>query len=219
MGSHKKDPPGSVFKRNRNGRVHIDNAREGFDDLYPFMQVHHILPVECLAEETINKNLEKDAAQFIRNCLKITDWDINAEPNLVRMPVKAVYWLPDKHVNNWDKYPCHLVDHNPYYNDEVTEDLSKMWKNLHGNAEECEVDETTMQTALEAKSRKWLRFLATRAKRAGGVGHCWKNKDTLADWYHPFSMADPPQPRQPPKSWDELEESLKEYVKGLFERL
>jgi len=157
---------------------------------------------------------------FIKKCLMITDWNINAEPNLVGLPVKAVYWLPEiERGGGWEEWPCHQVDHNPYYNDEVTADLSKMWKNMHGNAEECKVDEQTMKTALEAKSKKWLRFLGTRAKRAGGVAHCWKHKDTLTDWYHPFSMADPPQPRQPPRSWDELEETLKEYVKSIFEKL
>jgi hypothetical protein len=219
MGSHLKDPPGSIFKRNRNGREHIDSCVKGYKLQYPLMQVHHVLPVECLAEATIEANLAPDAAVFIKKCLMITDWNINAEPNLVGMPVKSVYWLSTAQTAGWEEWPCHLVDHNPYYNLEVTADLDKMWKNMHGNAEECKVDGTTMKMALEAKSKKWLGRLGSRAKRAGGVAHCWKNKETLADWYHPFSMADPPQPRQPPKTWDELEESLKEYVKGIFEKL
>jgi hypothetical protein len=219
MGSHKKDPADWKIKRNRNGREHIENCSSGYAELYPLMQVHHILPVEVLADATIEDKLTSDEAVFVKKCLMMTDWNINASPNVVGMPVKRVYWEVTAQVGEWADWPCHLVDHNPYYNDEVIKDLSKMWRNMHGNAEECKIDGETIKGALEAKSKKWLRFLGSRAKRAGGVAHCWKNKETLADWYYPFSMADPPQPRQAPKDWAKLADDLKAYVQAIFEKL
>jgi len=224
MGSHKKDPANWKIKRNRNGREHIDNCATGYGLPYPLMQVHHIVPVETMADATIEDTLTSDEADFVKKCLMITEWNINAEPNVVGMPVKRVYWLATAQTAGWELWPCHLVDHNPYYNKEVIDDLNGLWRELKGAAEECDVTGETIADALKAKSTKWRTTLGARAKRggpgdAGGILYCWEHREELSDWYRPFSMTESPQPRQAPKDWAKLSKDLEAYVKAIFEHL
>ena len=222
MGTHQKDPVNWAIKRHRNGREHIDACKEGYyQTTHLYMQVHHILPIESLANATIEAQLQDvEKFNFILKCMMVTDWKINAVGNVVGLPLKRVLWAPLA-PPGWTAWPCHQVDHNPKYNMEVCNDLkSKVWNIAIENAEECYVNGTDLATALSGRSDWWQTELERRATRGGpaddkGVAYCWEHREKLPDtWYRPFSMAADPSSRSVPKA---LSGSLEAYVRKLFE--
>jgi hypothetical protein len=216
---HKKDPDDWLIKRRRDGRKHIDACATGYVGAGPrYMQVHHLLPVTSLADGTIADQLKNDAPKItiVTNCLMVTDWDINAEPNVIALPRKTAY-IRKRAPGGWDKLPCHEVDH-PYYTKEVCDDLrSQVWEPVCRSAKACEFEAADLIGALEDASDTWRGKVEKRGKRNGGTKVCWDNraKESYADkWYAPFSMAANPTPRSgPPETFSG---NMQEYLKKVF---
>ena len=117
---HKPDPAGWLIKRKRDGDKHIKACKDGYWKT-PRNSSRSTTSSRSawMADGTIKDHVpEPEEVKFIRNCLKETKWDINAGENCVGLPLKPVYG--DKRApSGWDKLPCHQVDHNPDYTDEV----------------------------------------------------------------------------------------------------
>lgn len=222
---HKKDPKSWNIKRRRDGDKHIQACKKGYVNAgKDYMQVHHILPVTCLSDGSISKavNDDKDTIKVIRNCLKLTNWDINAEPNCIALPLKPAYHDP-KAPAGWGWLPSHQVDHPPY-TEEVAAHLKKMvWDPIAEQAEECKDFKSSITGQLEAASSHWLGQLKGRGARpigpAGGTEYCWAHRANpgMEDlWYLPFSMAAYPTPRSPPALFASLSADMKAYLKKIF---
>jgi hypothetical protein len=218
---HKKDPDTWLIKRNRDGDTHIKNCSRGYNPRSSsFRQVHHVLPVTSLSDGTISTLLGA-AAKFklIRTCLQVTDWDINASPNCVGLPLKRAFG-DARAPNTWDGWPCHQVDHPPYTN-EVNSDLKdSIWDPVCAAAKKCEFEVTDLLGMLQDREEFWFDELKERGGRKKGTKYCWKHRDALDDtWYIPFSMASSPTKRSPPKDWKKFSGSLQAYLQKIFTAL
>lgn len=216
---HKPDPPGWKIKRKRDGDTHIQACSSGYyKTTKKFKQVHHIVPISSMADGTIKQYVkDNEAFKFIRNCLKETPWDINAAPNCIGLPLKPVYG--DKRApSGWDKLPCHQVDHNPYYTEEVSDDLNtQVWEPSIEVGEECDFKAKSLLSQLKKRSTAWRRKLKSRGSREKGTKYCWNNRMKIpTKWYKPFSMAASPMPRSAPVDWDDFNGSMQKYLQKLF---
>lgn len=218
---HKKDPKRWKIKRNRNGREHIDNCSTGYYKTTElFMQVHHIICISCVSDSTIYDQLEENNThfKFIKNCLAETDWNINDGHNCIGLPLKRAY-VDKRAPPDWDKLPCHQVDHNPYYTVKVSEDLKKkVWEPCIEEAEECKFEFKDLKKQLKKRSTAWRNFLVNRGKEEKGTRYCWENRLKIQNlWYIPFSMhPGTPIPRKPPPNWDDFSKSMQKFLKGMF---
>lgn len=222
---HKKDPKTWKIKRRREGTKHIGNCASGYFGVgTAFHQVHHILPVTCLGDGSISKAVANEApkVKVIKNCLKLTKWDINAEPNCIGLPLKPAYH--DRTAPpGWGGVPCHQVDHPPY-TDEVADYLKhQVWDPIAEQAEDCPDFGTCIADTLEDASKHWRGELEGRGSRppgpTGGTAYCWKNRSEpqMEDqWYLPFSMAAEPTKRSPPADFDRLGLDMKDYLRKIF---
>lgn len=219
--NHKKDPDDWLIKRNRNGREHIDACKKGYyKTTKKFMQVHHVLPVTNLSDGTISATMNDDEKYIlIRTCLSVTEWNINAEPNCVGLPLRPAF--PDRRApKTWDGWPCHQVDH-PRYTTEVNTDLKKsVWNPISKAAKNCLFDPEELKRMLGEREETWLLELQDRGGREEGTKHCWDNREKLSTtWYIPFSMADTPTKRSAPKDWEDFSGSMKQYLAKIFTAL
>ncbi|MBI2379773.1 MAG: hypothetical protein HYV16_03335 [Gammaproteobacteria bacterium] len=217
--NHKPDPKSWDIKRSRNGNEHISNCSSGYvaTKSHFFRQVHHIVCVSSISDATIAKFVSDSAElEFLRKCLAITKWNINASDNCISLPLKPVY-LDASAPIGWDNLPCHQVEHNPYYTDAVSARLnSNIWSPLKQKAEQCEVSPQSIESALKAESSHWRDFLTTRGASQQGTKHCWENQMSLPmTWHIPFSMALSPKPRKP-VDYKKLTGTVKEMLKSLF---
>lgn len=220
--AHQKDPEDWVIKRRRDGRKHIDACGSGYTGASTrYMQVHHLLPVTSLADGTIAKQLKNNAPKItiVRNCLMITDWDINAAHNVIALPRKAAF-IRKRAPGGWDNLPCHEVDH-PKYTKEVCDDLrGQVWEPVNRSAKECKFEAADLIGALQDASDFWRDEVDTRGKRHGGTKLCWKNRSVASykdKWYEPFSMAADPTPRSGPP--DTFSGNMQQYLKKVFASL
>jgi hypothetical protein len=155
-------------------------------------------------------------ADLVKNCLKVTDWDINEKENCIGLPKKTV-WSDEKNApDGWDNLPCHQVDHNPYYTEEVSKDLKRLvWDPSIRAAKKCQFDPEDVKSLLEEASDFWRGELLDRGEREGGTKYCWKHRKRLRNsWYMPFSMASEPIKRSPPP--EQFSGTMAEYLKAIF---
>jgi hypothetical protein len=224
---HTRSSKKSLIKRSRNGREHIVNCDKGyFKASHEFTEIHHMVCVSSMSDATIRKLVaDSGKMEFIRECLKLTDWNINAEPNTVGLPKKPAF--VKRNSSDWNGWPCHQVDHNPLYTKAVSSRLNKqVWQEVLKNRtkckdckKECNINASSVQTQLEGESDFWHDFLDTRGEEEGGTAFCWKHRKSIPDvWYIPFSMdpSDAPPKRDPPPEWDGLSSTLKNYLSKIM---
>lgn len=227
---HQKDPDHFVIKRNRDGDTHIKNCSSGYmkSTSNRYRQVHHIIPVSSMSDNTIYEELGENVGDymFIRNCLALTDWDINAAGNVISLPLKRTF--VDRSPKNWDGYPCHLIDHNPHYTKRVSKNLAdRVWKPHLKQAEECKFNAESLAAELVDTSNIWRNFLERRGKANGGTAYCWEHRLQLHSgqmqapqgrpWYYPFSMHPAtPTKRKPAPDWSAFSGKMKNYLKKAF---
>lgn len=224
---HKRSSKKSLIVRNRKGRTHIDNCKAAQYGYYQpsgyFTQIHHIVCISSMSNATISELIvDKGQTEFVRECLKMTQWDINAAPNTVGLPLKRAFVHPGA-PTAWDNWPCHQVEH-PAYTDKVSVQLhDNVWiKVLKKRAKckdcgtECNIKAASVQKQLEDESTHWLEFLYARGSGAdsnqNGTAYCWKNRDSIVTWYVPFSMnPDGATFRRPPTDFKGKLSKLSEY--------
>lgn len=208
MGTHQEDQEDKI-SRDRDGRTHIDACAKGYmpgvgKELY--CEVHHVLCISCLSDGTISGFVpDKAQLKMLITALKATDWDINAEPNLIALPKKTVYVDQKRAPAGWDDCCCHQIDHNNAegYRPAVSKHLDKtIWNPQKKAAKACKYDPVTFKDQLEKASKKWRDFLVKRGSGGDSAGknvaYCWKHQLEMPDsWYVPFSMAPEPSPRKP----------------------
>jgi hypothetical protein len=217
---HKKDPKSWKIKRRRKGDEHIVNCSSGYNNARSkYKQVHHIVCVSSVADGTIAEVLDDDDDKFqlVRNCLKITAWDINAGHNCVALPLKRAF-VDKRAPKGWDGWPCHQFDHPPY-TDRVSNRLNvNVWQECLSAAEQCELEPKSVLSELKAESDFWLGHLTSRG---AGSAEAWRTRAANpGTWYVPFSMhPDEPEPRTAPPDWDRFSGPMKQYLKALFSAL
>lgn len=215
--AHQKKADRKNFLRSRDDNKHITAVQGEFTAMNRYCQSHHILCISCLQDPNINGELG-----FIHKCMDITTWNINATHNCIALPTKAAY-VVDESNHAWDSLPCHQVDHNPYYTDEVSSYLNRnIWSKLKKQQNGCNVSPSDIKGALEAGSDKWRGWLKARGKQEGGTRFCWEHRnDTGMEdrWYVPFSMfpGRPPK-RKPYPDASKLPKSVKAKLKQLLMR-
>src|SRR5579871_6021082 len=107
---HTRSSKKALIKRNRNGREHINSCDKGyFQASSKFTQIHHIVCVSSMSDATISKLVaDRGKMEFIRECLKLTNWNINDDLNTVGLPLKRAF--VKKPPAEWNGWPCHQVD-------------------------------------------------------------------------------------------------------------
>jgi hypothetical protein len=163
-------------------------------------EAHHLL---CIASAT--KFLGKN--EVIAEIVKKTRWCINAENNMLGMPVwgHTIQHYCDIGIGSiiqeptppwFCNVPQHDYDHNSTggYKSEVDKAMEKLAEQVKKLAKsEHEEPEKNLAGALEKTSDKFRALMATgRGLRTGGTHKAWlKGCDSPnSDWYLPFSMAD-----------------------------
>jgi hypothetical protein len=223
MSSHTKPSKKTLIVRHRQGRKHITNCK-GADLGYcqageRFAQIHHVVCVSAMTDARISDKVQdKGKMQFIRECLKLTTWNvndagkINSFSNVVGLPLKRAFVR--KPSAEWNGWPCHQVEHNLYF-DAVCEQLYlDVWvsvlkerKKCQDCQKECLIKARAIEEELSNQSQAWYGFLHTRGSdEEGGTAACWDARDTKNTWYKPFSMAPDPTPRKlqkKPSRWTE----------------
>lgn len=198
--------------------------KKGYPTIENFYRnVHHIVCVSCVSDATISKKLkDDDNTQFIKNCLHITKWNINAKENWISLSLKRAYAYKNA-PSGWDGFPCHQVDHNPHYTGKVSDYLTiNIWDPSIEVAEDCEFDPVSLQSELEDASVFWFDFLTGRGtgedSNGKGTAESWKNRAAIPNtWYIPFSMHPGiPTKRKPPPDWDKFSGAMRKYLKQLF---
>ena len=145
--------------------------------------------------------------------------------NCIGLPLKRAF-VDGRAPKNWGGLPCHLVDHNPHYTENMHVVLrDKVWQPSIDEAEECEFDAKSLEGVLEEGSDVWRDWLDARGQGqdndGNGTQYCWENRDKISDtWYIPFSMhPGTPTKREPPPDWNKLSESMKAYLKKMFKAI
>lgn len=202
-------------ERHRHGKDHETNcmknspANQGYTKSGE-CQIHHILSVSCAQDS----KMPPAKRPYIRECLQITDWNINAGHNQIGLPLKEAYRKYEKlsvkpSVVGWDNLPCHQTDHTPLYLNEVVDKIKLDVYDPLNEAKDSKkcwvVDPHTIKKELEGVSDFFRGELGIRGRRGpgpGGTKYCWDHRDLHPnDWYLPFSMAINPVKRKPlPKS-------------------
>jgi hypothetical protein len=196
----KSDPEDWLFKRQRKGRTHIDACELGYMRK-KFSQVHHALCVHACSDTTFPEEASDDEIEFIRLCLAPTDWDINAEPNVIGLPLKSAY-VKFPNDSSWDGYPCHQVDHDTYLDDVEDYVTGQIWTKVTSSKKKkaCEqIKGKALVSLFNTGSKKWRGFLVARGKENGGTKACidyclnppaagTKTRMNDDNWYVPFSM-------------------------------
>jgi hypothetical protein len=197
---HKRSSKKSKITRIRKGMVHKTNCDEGYYKASKaYTQIHHMVCISSMTNATIaDKVKDKGKSEFIQECLKLTDWDINAKPNVVGLPLKRAFVAPAA-PPGWDGWPCHQVEH-PSYTNKVSSNLNtnvwqivlKLRQKCQNCGTECNINAKTVETELGDESDFWMDFLKDRGTGADsgqkGTAHCWTNRKSNINWYIPFSM-------------------------------
>lgn len=198
-------------ERHRHGTDHETACKANPPDKRGYIKagecnIHHILSVSCAQDS----KMPRDKKSYIRQCLAITDWNINSGDNNVGLPLKEAYRRYEALKNKpasvgWDNLPCHQTDHTPLYLDEVVQKLNKdVYVPLQAakKGKNCSVvAPKSLKTQLNKISTYFRGQLTRRGKRGpgkGGTKYCWDNRDKYdKSWYQPFSMARQATPRKP----------------------
>jgi hypothetical protein len=224
-----------VLVRGRKGRTHITRCGRGYTSpSYIFKEIHHVLCIHCVTDATISEQLNDDDenVQRIKDCLDLTNWNINDSHNTVGLPKKrAFYRYPS---SDWGGWPCHQVDHNVNggYTEKVSDYLgTNIWKPALEVAEDCEFDAKALEEALKSCSDYWYGMLEGRGSMNKGTAFCWDNRfgiengefkndpEVTEPWYFPFSMhPGTPTERKPPPDEDEFTKQFKEMLSATFGR-
>jgi hypothetical protein len=218
---HPKPGKKAEFIRSRKGDAHITNCGSKGYTVKKHCQIHHILCVSCLQDARI---LPKGNRPYIRKCFKITDWDINAKPNVIGLPLKRAY-LKRENDGGWDDLPCHQVDHNPHYTDGVADWLTEnVWDTLKAKEKGCDVEPKEIAKLLNSGSTHWETFLVDRGagSDSGGRGtrYSWEHRNDAGmrkTWHIPFSMhpGTPPE-RRPIPDLDKLPKAVRSALKAVL---
>jgi hypothetical protein len=151
---------------------------------------------------------DTDQMEFLTECLKLTDWDINKDHNTVGLPLKRAFSDPAAPKSpgsaDFGVWPCHQVEHN-LYNDQLDIDLNaNVWQQVLKKREtctqcnkECNIKAASVVTELKNESIRLLTFLTARGHGTNcgmaspqTTGWAWTSRDKIPnDWYKPFSMS------------------------------
>ena len=233
---HKPSRKKSLSVRHKQGRKHITNCKRVkigyYQESKKFTQIHHIVCLAAMTDARIAKNVtDKGEMQFIKECLKLSKWNINdagdqvnTDSNVVGLPLKIAF--VKKPAAQWDGWPCHQVEHNPLYTTAVSDRLyEQVWKQALGWRKKCQdcqkeclINADTLEEQLNRESKFWYDFLDERGKEEGGTAVCWRDRWTKKKdvWYIPFSMALDPKPRDPPPNWEDVRGTLRNYLSNLM---
>lgn len=231
--NHKGKVEDPELVRGRRGRTHITRCSRGYiSPSYIYKEVHHVLCIHSVTDATIAEQLGDDEdVQRIKDCLDLTNWNINDSHNTVGLPKKrAFYKYPG---TDWDGWPCHQVDHNVAdgYTETVGTDLkTHVWEPVLEVAEDCEFEAKALEDLLKARSDHWYGFLDGRGKENAGTAFCWKHRFEIDQgkvsdprvtkpWFHPFSMhpGDPTE-RKPPPDEGSFTSRFKDLLSATFGR-
>jgi hypothetical protein len=235
----------SEFNRQRNDSVLRDNCKgegyfftkKGTNHSAGQCQIHHVLPVTDLQDAQIIVDTAEER-KFIRNCMAMTKWDCNEQPNLIGLPTKKPYQAADVELSKGRNLtylrglkaaaggfaalpdlPCHLNEHDKYTSEVQGQLHSNVWCRLTAEREPCTVKGKDIKELLEDMSNELKEWLQTRGKEEGGAAKCWVQRDTIKRWYIPFSMApDPEEVEAPPTPYGE-DSKGKEWRSKVFNTL
>ena len=195
---HIGKPEKCLIKRTRNGREHINNCSEGYRLGLGLWQAHHILPVSALnSDKHISASPEN--LEYIVSCLCITDWNVNAEPNVIGLDNKVPYMF-DKIYPLPRNLPSHLIDHDHYTKESYDYMEANVWDSLKDAREVHKLDPKSIESQLNDATTYFKGEVEARGKRNNGTIWCWDHRfDTGMEekWYVPFSMSDNPRKRHP----------------------
>lgn len=191
-------------------------------------QFHHVLPVTSLSDAKINvKDKQKD---YIHNCMVMTEWDINKQPNMIGLPTKGPYLNADKatakgetlanlmaldpalaEFGSLPNLPCHLNDHDIYTQEVIDELNDVLWPNIKADPKDCKDQGKDIKSLLEARSKARKKFLIKKGKSYGGAAKCWINRETTkrSVWFIPMSMADDHRECEPPPNYNKRGRGVK----------
>jgi hypothetical protein len=171
-------------------------------------EIHHILCEHAVTD--INLDGDSDGSKFklIVASLCLIEWDINAQPNLVGLPLKQAYrdlYASNAAVDSPKDTPCHNVDHNTGdgYTNECKQWLHEnVWNTVVDKSKTHELNGEAIKAGLEKCTSTFKRWLVKRGKRNDEKGTKWSfdhrfDADQKDTWYHPFSMGKDPSPRSP----------------------
>jgi hypothetical protein len=160
-------------------------------------QAHHIACNHAVE----GREIDKEYVDYVEDCLWITDWDLNASPNMIGLPVNRQYRKSDGQEPR--NYCSHQVDHNTAggYTDECKKWLKKnLWDTLKDKRKKHEVTAKTIKATLEKCTSTFKAKLTSRGSRKGGTKKCWESRFKPSyenKWYFPFSMGKKPTKRHP----------------------
>jgi len=219
MSDHPKDPEEWDFKRART-KKHIEQCNTGYykSTAHDVIEIHHLLCVHACSDKTLPEDLTEAQQTFITACMAATKWDIDEKENTIGLPLKWAYIRdrPSKGRPGWDNLPCHQVDHDNYLTSVMNYVTNQIWKDLlkGKELEKCKkMKGENLAAKLTAGSNRWRTHLEDRGSgsESGGVStydviEYFENFKTKADkygpatkpdpnmeanWYIPFSMAEP----------------------------
>jgi hypothetical protein len=182
----------------------------------PDWQSHHLVCIMALANRETSS---PEHAEYLQQCLWMTDWNINKAPNMIGLPTRSWY---RKAYDNQNFAPQNLPSHNndhPEFLQEVHEHLGpNVWDTIDPDEKDHKKGAEQLKEALEKASKHFQKELLKRGIRNSGTMISWKtrfnnNTDKAARrasmgannlWYQPFSMALLPKPRNPGQTLKDL---------------
>jgi hypothetical protein len=231
--AHKGKVEDPELVRGRRGRSHIDRFNRGYVGVsWHDREVHHVVCVHSVTDATISEQLDgnDENIQRIKDCLDLTNWDINDAHNTVGLPKKAAFYKYP--ASAWGGWPCHQVDHNctDGYTDTVSTYLKKnVWLSALKTAKNCEFEAKALESLLKKCSDHWFgKFLKPRGSDNAGTAFCWKHRFDISEgkckdprvtepWYYPFSMhPDTPTERNPPPDESQFSKRFSEMLSATF---
>jgi hypothetical protein len=167
--------------------VYRGNSKTGYTQ--GDWQAHHILCEHALGSRTFD-----DADQeFAEECLWVTEWDLNASPNMIGMPVRSDFRRANGAMGM--NICSHANDHNTTggYTEECKDFLQeKVWNKIKKGKKGHTTSPTDLAGVLNGASTYFRGQLTARSLREGGTLLAWTQRHEPgwpARWYRPFSMA------------------------------
>lgn len=190
-------PNNYIANSNITGDYFLQGSRKRVEKKF---EAHHLL---CVASATQFLGKNEDIVEIVKK----TRWCINAENNMLGMPLWghtiqhycdiSIGSILQKPKAPWFcNVPQHDYDHNSKggYKSEVDKSMGKLAEQVEALAEEEHKEpEKNLAAALEKTSNKFRTLMANgRGLRTGGTHEAWLKgcKSPNSDWYLPFSMAD-----------------------------
>ncbi|MBC8145218.1 MAG: AHH domain-containing protein [bacterium] len=178
-------------------KKYIANTTDGFRKPNPQgkrkkkWEAHHVICGHSMAA--------RKTTDYVEKCLRITDWDINATPNMIGLPRNRQFRYSDG-VTPGGFWVSHQVDHNTSdgYTEECRKELQKMFNRITKGKDDHSSTPTNIKSELEKITTKFLDLLEERwARGPGDPKQGWDKRldNTCDDWYEPFSMAKVPRER------------------------